>query len=85
MQPSHCAGMARTRFPRAGELALRPRPVGPLRVLLVPLRYDADGSGRLPDTSPAQLQAFHDALLAMFPVPARRAQRARAGADLRGG
>lgn len=68
--PAHCQGLARTRFPRTGEVALQPRGVGPLRVRLVPLRYDADGSGRLPDTSPAQLQAFHDALLAMFPVPA---------------
>ena len=68
--PAHCQGLARTRFPRAGEVALQPRSVGALRVRLVPLRYDADGSGRLPDTSPAQLQAFHDALLAMFPVPA---------------
>ena len=68
--PSHCAGSPRTRFPAQGELALRPRSIGPLRVRLVPLRYDADGSGRLPDTSPAQLQAFQDAVLAMFPVPA---------------
>jgi hypothetical protein len=66
--PSHCAGSPRTRLPRQGELALRPRSIGPLRVRLVPLRYDADGSGRLPDTSPAQLQSFQDALLAMFPV-----------------
>jgi hypothetical protein len=68
VSPSRCAGMAHARFPRTGELSLDARAIGALRVHLVPLRYDADGSGRLPDTSPAQLQAFRDALLAMYPV-----------------
>jgi hypothetical protein len=65
-----CAGLPRTRFPRSAELELRPRAVGPLRVTLVPFRYDTDGSGRLPDTSPQQLEAYRAALLAMYPVPA---------------
>ena len=56
--------------PRPVEIELRPRTIGALRVQLVPLRYDADGSGRLPDTSPQQLNALREALLAMYPVPA---------------
>ncbi len=40
-----------------------------LRVVLVPVRYKADGSNRLPDTSPAQLQIYRDALWRIYPVP----------------
>ncbi len=68
--PAACAGLPRTRLPRRGDLELRPRTLGTLRVRIVPLRYQADGSGRLPDTSGTQLEAFREALLAMFPAPA---------------
>jgi hypothetical protein len=37
-------------------------------VRLVPIRYDRDGSGRLPDTSPEQLERFRSLLQALFPV-----------------
>jgi hypothetical protein len=67
--PAACAGPAgSTRFPSQGEVALRPLATGVLRVRLVPLRYEADGSGRLPDTSPAMLESARAALMAMFPV-----------------
>jgi len=39
-----------------------------LRVRIVPYRYDADGSGRLPDTSQAALDAYRDRLLGLYPV-----------------
>lgn len=41
---------------------------GPLRLVLVPFRYDADGSGRLPPTDEATLQRYRDLFLAMYPV-----------------
>jgi hypothetical protein len=41
-----------------------------LKVQLVPVAYAADGSGRLPDTSDAQVAVYHDAILAMYPAPA---------------
>jgi hypothetical protein len=41
---------------------------GELHVVLVPFRYDTDGSGRLPDTSPEQLARFEDALRAIYPA-----------------
>jgi hypothetical protein len=63
-----CVNVARTRLPQTGEIALHPQATGTLRVRLVPLRYDADGSGRLPDTSPAAVAAYQQALLAMYPV-----------------
>jgi hypothetical protein len=36
--------------------------------MLVPLRYDTDGSGRLPNTSPEMLARFRAHLEALYPV-----------------
>ena len=69
-EPAGCTGLPRTRFPRDGVHEMHPQPIGPLRIRVVPLRYQADRSGRLPDVSEEQLAALRDALLAMFPVPA---------------
>jgi hypothetical protein len=41
---------------------------GPVKVVLVPVRYEADGSGRLPDTSPEQLAKMSQRLYAMYPT-----------------
>ncbi len=44
--------------------------VGPqLKVVIVPIQYATDGSNRLPDTSPAQIQKYKDILGALYPVP----------------
>jgi hypothetical protein len=58
------------RWPRAGGTAeLRAQSDGGgLKLLLVPVRYDTDGSGRLPDTSPAQLARYRTLLQALYPV-----------------
>jgi len=39
-----------------------------LRVVLVPIRYQGDGSGRLPDTSEAQLQRYRTWLRRLYPL-----------------
>jgi hypothetical protein len=39
-----------------------------ITVTLVPMQYNADGSGRLPDTSQAQLDRYHRVLWGMYPV-----------------
>jgi hypothetical protein len=41
---------------------------GTLKVVLVPVRYDADGTGRLPDLSQGQLQRYQDILMAYYPT-----------------
>jgi hypothetical protein len=56
------------RFPDAGTLPVDARATGPIKVLLVPVRYDTDGSGRLPDTSEGALAELHDRLYAMYPT-----------------
>ena len=38
------------------------------RMIIVPFRYKADGSGRLPDTSKAQMQRFSERFLQLYPV-----------------
>jgi hypothetical protein len=39
-----------------------------LKVVLVPVRYDADQSGRLPDVTEAQVQRYQDILMAYYPT-----------------
>jgi hypothetical protein len=58
------------RFPADGSRAsLGAQATPPLRVTLAPMRYTADGSGRLPDTSASQVARIRDALFARYPVP----------------
>jgi hypothetical protein len=43
-------------------------PGSTLKVLLVPVKYTADGSGRLPDTSAAQLAIYQQTLMKLYPA-----------------
>lgn len=56
------------RFPATGAEPLQATDTGPVYVTFVPVRYDADGSGRLPDTSDSALDALYDAVLAHYPT-----------------
>ncbi|HVY49877.1 MAG TPA: hypothetical protein VHB21_28475, partial [Minicystis sp.] len=57
------------RFPVVGDRAAVPvSPFGQLRVVVVPIRYGGDGSGRVPDTSPAVLAAYARAFERLYPV-----------------
>jgi hypothetical protein len=58
------------RWPRDGSaMALAASDAtGLLHVVLVPMRYDTDGSGRLPDTSTEQLARFEDTIGAIYPA-----------------
>jgi hypothetical protein len=56
------------RFPETGMSAVGAVLTGPVKVMLVPVRYDADGSGRLPDTSDNQLQQMKEKLYSMYPT-----------------
>ena len=38
------------------------------KIVLVPVQYNADGSGRLPDTSATQIQLYHDTLYNVYPA-----------------
>jgi hypothetical protein len=62
-------GDSDARFPRDGSaLALGARASGKLRVVVVPVKYDADGSGRVPDTSAAQLERYRRVFVSRYPT-----------------
>lgn len=42
---------------------------GGFKMVLVPLQYKADGTGRLPDTGAHQLAAYHDRFFSTYPTP----------------
>jgi len=63
--PAACTAV---RFPAEKMATLSARQVGTLKIKLVPIRFGADGSDRLPDTSDAQLARMRERLLAMYPV-----------------
>ncbi len=57
-------------WPSDGSNDLEVMDVGvPLEVVLVPVRYNADGSGRLPDTGDEQIGLYEDAFYANYPIP----------------
>lgn len=58
------------RAPRDGTFAPLAASSAPdaVRVTLVPVRWTGDGSNRLPDTTPAQLERFRALLVALYPV-----------------
>jgi|GEM_PF-1156065 len=60
----------RARWPETGAASVGARSLGGgLIVRLVPIRYDADGSGRLPDTSDGQVELFREYFAKHYPVP----------------
>lgn len=61
---------AGARFPTEPDAlaALGARNAGPLRVMLVPYRYEGDGSGRVPELTADRLTAFRDVLAVYYPT-----------------
>jgi hypothetical protein len=59
---------AGARFPQVGRVNFAARVTGPTKVMLVPVRYDADGSGRLPDLSDEHVEEMRQLLASQFPV-----------------
>lgn len=56
------------KVPREGPLPLGAVDVAPLRISLVPIVYDADGSGRRPHLSHTHLDELRSAISAMWPA-----------------
>ncbi len=57
-------------YPESGTVALGAKYIGEgTRIVLVPIVYNADGSGRTPDTSDAQLELYRSLVQAMYPTP----------------
>jgi hypothetical protein len=59
-----------SRYPADGFAATNAKSVGQsVKITLVPIKYGADGSNRLPDTSPAMVQGYQDLFYGMYPAP----------------
>lgn len=53
----------------AEPLRIEPGPLAPvLKVRFIPVRYDGDGSGRLPDLDEETLESYRRALFKLYPV-----------------
>lgn len=64
---------AAAQYPATGAEAMAPTYTGDvLRVMIVPVQYNADGSGRLPDTSDEQLELYRSGFSKLY--PARRVE-----------
>jgi hypothetical protein len=62
-------GESSARFPTDGSFAdLGAERGGKLKIVVVPVRYDADGSNRMPDVTPAQLERYRTTFLARYPA-----------------
>ena len=68
-QPTPGTVHAPAMYPAAGFESVGSEATGVLRVVVVPIQYNADGSGRLPDTSTSQMDRYRDLFFAMYPVP----------------
>lgn len=70
VSPSSAAPSAGARFPQAGKIFLGAGNAGPaLKMVLVPIRWDADGSGRLPDLSEQQIERYRSTMYRLYPTP----------------
>lgn len=62
-------GDSDARFPRDGApKAVDAELSGKLRIKLVPVKYDADGSGRVPDLSATQLELYKKRFMTLYPA-----------------
>ncbi|MBN2341862.1 MAG: hypothetical protein JXX29_03660 [Deltaproteobacteria bacterium] len=58
-----------TRWPTSGESAMTLQVTGgPLRVVILPIRWLSDGSGRLPETTDSALASIENALHTLYPI-----------------
>lgn len=61
---------AESAWPTEGKVAFGAVDVGAgTKIFIVPVRYNADGSGRLPDTSAEQVELYRSRTQAMYPTP----------------
>lgn len=55
-------------FPNQGDASFGAETGGALNVVIVPIEYNGDGSGRMPDTSSQQLALYEEMFYALYPT-----------------
>lgn len=69
VSPASCGTLASARVPVPGlSQPLGARATGVLKVMIVPIAYQTDASGRLPDLTEIQLERYRSLLMSMYPV-----------------
>jgi hypothetical protein len=68
LSPASCATVATSRFPNTGSVELSARETGIVKVMIVPVQYDTDASGRLPDITDEQIERYRSLVMSMYPV-----------------
>ena len=68
VSPASCASVATSRFPGTGAVELQARETGIVKVMIVPVQYDTDASGRLPDITEEQIERYRSLVMSMYPV-----------------
>ncbi len=68
--PTAASAKSAGQYPDTGTFEdLGAKHASKLRLVIVPLRYTGDGSGRLPDLSPPVLDSIRKRMLEFYPVP----------------
>jgi len=58
------------RYPQSGQTRMSAESAGEkLKIVLVPIQYNHDGTGRLPSTTADQINRYREGLYALFPTP----------------
>ncbi len=55
-------------WPEDSAFAIETTPTGPLKIVMVPLEYNADNSGRLPNTEDDEMERFRQAFYGQYPA-----------------
>lgn len=70
-EPGAPAATGGQKYPASGAELLDVQSNGPsLKLVIVPIEYNGDGSGRLPDTTAGQIQAYKDLFYSVYPAAA---------------
>lgn len=65
---SYAGSVGEVVVPSEGSAALNAKSSDTVEVVLIPVKYNADGSGRMPDTKPKQRERYANLLHGMYPT-----------------
>lgn len=58
----------RNSWPEESAYSIKTTPTGPLKIVMVPIEYNADNSGRLPNTDEDEMERFRQAFYGQYPA-----------------
>jgi hypothetical protein len=67
-ETTYAGSQGETRVPTEGMAAVYAKSSDTVEIVLIPVKYNADGSGRMPDTKPKQRAIYENLLQGMYPT-----------------